>query len=275
MSSQQKILTEYIRSHSGEVASFLEDIEDVEIAAFLQEISIELSAVLLSNMDRYKAAGSLEKLKIGTAIQVVGLMPESAAELLLRLIEPELCESILDGLPQKKSQLFQRILKFQQNTVGAFLTPVVFTLNEEISVSQALSKIQKSKPTLISHIYILNRSQTLVGSIGLKDLLTSDGLKKISAIMNPEPLSILANMDISQFIEMYNNKDSFSDLAVVDTDGVFLGIISRDAFDKLTLKKNMPNKDVIQTGAALGELFKIGLASFLYSTGELVKNNKS
>ncbi|MGQ1785047.1 magnesium transporter MgtE N-terminal domain-containing protein [Saccharicrinis sp. GN24d3] len=263
MKIEPYILERYIENHTSDALLALENMPIDHIVVFLGSIPSNLACSLLCQMDRNRAAACLEKITPELATVLIEQLPIPNSEILLRLINVDLRNDILNQLPEKTSQNIRQILKYPKNTVGAFLNPTVFTLHEEQTVKKALAKIKKEKPHLPQHIFILNRDQLLVGHIELKQLITSDENTSIQTFMNPNPSKISATANISAVTDKATWTESLFEIPVVDNKGVFLGIVSKEALKKHTPKTSSFDNELYQTGAALGELYKIGLASFL------------
>jgi magnesium transporter len=269
MKIDQQLLEHYISRHTADVLSAVEILPVEEIVGILESVPTESAAILISKMERLKAAKCLEKLKPGLAVEIIAQLSVTNSEILLRLVSADFCSLLLDELPEKIAQNLRRILRYPKNTVGANLNPIVFTINEEFSVKMALDKIVKEKPQLQSYLYVLDRNQLLVGYIELKKLITTEGSKSIKSMMNLNPPKIIATINISSLADSESWIESFSELPVVDVDGIFLGILSKDTLRKFDPVTNAINQNVYKSGAALGELFKIGLVSFLKTTSEI------
>jgi len=272
MDTDEKLLASFIQSHTGEVLLIIENLKEIEIADLLESLPIDLSALLLGQMDRFKAARGLEKVDLGIAIQLIEKLPISSAKVLLRQIDHSICNTLLNGLPPHASMPLRRILKYPENSVGAYLNPLVFTLFEDQSIKQGLEKIKKNDPHLQSKIFILDRNQLLVGFIELKELITNDINKPIHLLINSDFPKIVADMNITTLMEGWKYDESFPCLPVVDASGIFLGEITKLILANINPKKNTFDHEALQASSALGELYQIGLSSLFRSASEIVGN---
>lgn len=264
----QQLLEHYIDKHTQDALSFIEVLQIEEIIGLLESISTESAAVLLSQMDRFKAAGCLEKTKKEFAVKILEHLSLPNSEILLRLINSDYCNTLLDNLPDKISQNLRRIVSYPKNTVGAYLNPIVFAVSEELTIKQTLKRIKIEKPELQSYLYVIDRGQALVGCIELEKLITTNSKVYIRSIMNSSAPKVIATSTISSIADGESWIGTFSELAVVDVNGVFLGIISKDILTQLNPESVSIDQNLYKTGAALGELYKIGLASFLNINSE-------
>ena len=272
MDTDEKLLAEFIQNHTSEVVLKIEALEEGEIAALLESFSSELSALLLSQMDRFLAARSLEKMKLDTTIKLIEKLPIYVAETLLRQLGTELRNSILSELPGQVSDPLKQILKYLKNTVGAFLDPKAFTLVEDNTIQQSMEKIKKNNPTIDTYIFVISRNQRLIGSIELRQLITNEVDKQIRSLVKSDLPKVSADMNISELNDLWEKDGKYSQLPVVDPEGIFLGAISRETLAKNDAKKSTYDHHASQTSSALGDLYKIGFSSLFRSASEIVSN---
>jgi len=270
MDTDNKILEKYIKDHTLEVLRIIEKLSNEEIIGLFKSISAELSALLISKMDRFKAARCLETIDLEIAIKLISSLNISSTALILRQIEENLRNSIVDGLSIENSKLLRQILKYPDNSVGAYLDPVVFTLYEDLSIGQGLERIKESHPHVGSHVFILSRNQSLVGFIDLKELITGDLSNPIRKIMNNNPPKILAEMDIKVLLKEQAWDELFTFLPVVNLQGIFLGVIRKKTLSEIKAKEKTSDYHAKQASIALGDLYQIGFSSLIRSASEII-----
>lgn len=275
MDTDEKLLGKFIQSHTIEVVHKIEELPEKDIAALLESFSAELSALLLSQMDRFTAMRSLEKMDLEKAILLMEKLPFQVAEVFLRQINLELRNAILTKLPEQVSDPLQQILTYPKNSVGAFINPNTFTLYEDQTVRQGLEKIKKNNPLIETQIFILNRNQTLLGSLELKELITNDDNNQIRSLgINNLPW-VSANQNISDLKDIWGSEWNLSHLPVLNSAGIFLGVITKESLAKNDPKKSTYDHHAHQTIGALGDLYKIGISGLFRSAAELVGNENS
>ncbi len=72
-------------------------------------------------------------------------------------------------------------------------------------------------------------------------------------------------MEIHQVLLHWNHE--LSELPVVDSEGVFIGVVSRSVSEHIAQDKKKQDHSVLDTGRALGELYLIGLSGLLGGSG--------
>jgi hypothetical protein len=93
--------------------------------------------------------------------------------------------------------------------------------------------------------------------------------------MNPDPPKVLADMSISGFLKGNAWIEPFNCLAVVDSKGIFLGMISREKLSEFNHKKKTPDKQAKETSLALGNLYQIGLLSIFRTVTDIISDYES
>jgi magnesium transporter len=274
MDTDQILLEKFIQNHSGEVLHFIEKLGAKEIAGLIESLPLQLSEQLFNQMDRYKASQCLENLNPEMAIKLIDALHPSLAATILRQVNKDLCNSLLDDLSKDKSKSIAKILSYPDNTIGAYLDPLVFTLYEDLSVEQGLTRIRESHPNIISPVSILSRNPLLVGFKEVNDLITTEITKQIHTVMNPNPPEILADINIKALLAGRDWDNSFYYLPVVDSTGVFLGVIGRDVLKNIDQKAETLDRHAQEASMALGDLFQIGLTSLFRSTSDIIWDYK-
>ena len=274
MDTDQLLLEKFIRNHPGEVLHFIEKLSAQEIAGLMESLPIDLSEQLCNQMDRYKASQCFENLNPEMAIKLISALHPSFAATILRQVDKILCNSILKDLSKDKSKSIATILSYPDNTVGAYLDPLVFTLYEDMSVEQGLVRIKENHPHIVSPVYILSRDQLLVGFTEVKDLIAAENTKQIHSIMNTNPPEILADISIKALLAGSDWNDLFYYLPVVDSKRVFLGVIGKDVMKNIGQKAEPLDRNAQEASQALGDLFQIGLTSLFRSTSDIIWDYK-
>lgn len=275
METDYKILERLIRNHTNETIQIIDKLEIPDIVGLLQSLPIELSSLLLCQIDRLKAARCIELADQEMQIELIESLTPSLAGNILRLLDQKNSSALLDVVSSKHSSFIRKILKYPSNTVGAYLDPWVLTLSEEISLAQGLEKIKAEQTYVKSPIFILSSEQKLVGSIDLKDFFTNDLTKSIQSAMDTGIPKILANHSLSLLAEGKIGDDRIPILPVVDIDNVFLGIFDKSASTVEDQDKISQDHLAHQTSIALGDLYQIGLTSLFRDTSELFWDTKT
>jgi len=263
MRNDYKLLISFVTNHTTLVADLLEEYSEMEVASFLNSVSDDIAIVLIQAMDKFKAAKSFESLDKQKRINVLLKLSFPVCEILMRLIRVDLQTEILNSLPIELAKPLRKVLSFNQNLAGAHINPFALTLNENITVNQSIKKIKKENNVIDSHLNIVNNNQMLVGNIELKKLISAKGNVILNTIMDSNPPKILATVLTSKVMKNPGWDQGYTELPVVNSEGIYMGTISKKVINIIENKQEDQKTPLYHTGAALGELYQIGLSGIL------------
>ena len=262
MDTDDRILEAFIHKHGRAATQMLEELAPEKVADLLREIPIELGAKILKPMYSYKASRILESVDQAYAIEILKAVDLKTAELILRQMERPLRDSLLESLALEVSNPLRLKLKHPENTVGALMDPILFTLRKSVKVGKALTFLKERKRLVSPYVFVVNQDKSLHGVVNLQDLLLAD---------KDTPLTSLANTSVPKLyddvhIETVINYDSwlyYYALPVTDRSDVLVGSLRLEAVRRGSVKsEEVLGKQAIKAGAALGELYRIGLTGF-------------
>jgi magnesium transporter len=265
MQTELQILLKFIQNHPEEAISVIEKSEDQEIAALLQELPIPSSTLVLSQIDRNTGARVLSILDSSKSAQLIEHMSITQSMMLLNSVTEERKSSLLSIIPVPMANTLRRAMTYPKNTAGAHLETHIFTLYKDQIVRDTLVKIKAQHQKVYSNIYVLDRNQVLVGVVDLKTLIISDQGKTIGSVMQSNPFKIAGNMKISALTEINQFHQATVRLPVVDSQDGFLGVLSKETIARLGPADRSTDRQALQASAAMGDLFQIGLSSFLHA----------
>ena len=269
MDTDQIIIDKFIDTHPEEAVRIIEKLNYPEIAGFLIQSSSSLAAKVISVMNSYKASKSLEFLDVNFAVEILEKIDYLTLELLLRQCDPVFRKKLLEKMPSELSAKIRHKLKYPSSSVGSLMNMKVFSLPGNISVKEAEQLIRSENDLTSSVIFVTGRQGRLEGVINLHDLISAGEGVKISSILNKEIPSFFADDPIET---LKNQKVwiGYKTIPVINRSGILVGSLQYEDMKKknISIGKEF-NKEIIETGNALGELYRIGLTGLLQSTGNI------
>ena len=275
METENKILEKFITIHTDETLQVIEKLGEGELIEFLKSLPVDISSLLLSKLNRLKAARCIEKADESFATELLETCAPSISASILRILDQKLIQTLLESISSEHSSAIRQIINYPEHSAGAYLDPIVFTLKENLNIGQALDLVKENNIYVQSHIFVLSSEQALVGCIELKNLITGDPAKPVRSIMKTNIPEIVANINVHALINGKIEYEELPLLPIVDIHGVFLGVIDKKSLSALKFDKESKSNDVQQASIALGDLYQIGLSSLLRSTTELLWNVKN
>lgn len=275
MDNDRLISHQFVRTHTIEAARILEKLPAKEISSFLEDAPSALAANLVRLINPATAGECLDLMSLKSCAAVVEKLPFEIESVLLRRLKSLRHDDILALLPSQKTDLLKLTLQYPHGTAGALMDPRVFTLPDDITVSEALKRIQKNPQHVIYYVYILNREQLLTGFLTIRQLMIASSSENVSSIMHRNEYTLFPEMSYRSIL-INPGWNEMHALPVVDENGIFLGAIGYKTLRYLEkeTEQGKEAKTKYDAGVALGELYWIGLSSFLKGAANIVDKDK-
>jgi len=189
----------------AEVFDILEEEED-ELTSYLEEMSDEYAAEMLSEM-----------------------YSDNAADLLGQLDTDEEVSNYLDYMNVEDASDIKELMDYAENTAGSIMTTEFVEIVENQTVRSALTllKSQAEIAETIYYIYVVNKTKHLIGVLSLRDLILHEDDTLISDVLNPRVVSVNVHDDQEDVAKTFRDYD-FLALPVVDQNNILLGIVTVD-----------------------------------------------
>lgn len=260
MDKELLLVIEFMKTHPVEAARILEGIPAEESGSFLEKVPVPVGAQILRTFDLFSATYCLDAMDLKRAGILVSELPAEIGASMLRLLPEKKIHDILDDIPKELSDHIKLLLSFPEGSAGAMMTPQVLSLPEDVTVKEALMRIEQFPRQVIYYIYIVNRTRQLTGVVNMGELMLADNDQALALIMN-KLVTYLSAEDGTERILAHPGWFDHHALPVVDQDGILLGAIRYGTIRRLEREKKASkiNKEESRAGLAFGELFRIGL----------------
>lgn len=198
----------------------------------LGEVLLELPESL-----RDKAYKSLSNTQISQALEE--LETDDATDIIQDIedIDEQKAKDILNSLDQEDQDDINWLKKYEEDEAGAYMQIELFSAHKNETIQDSINrlKILKKNDEIenIHQVFIVDDEQTLLGSIGLEDLLTYDfDVKYDDILKNDEenhykPLSVVGDDDINEVVKQFESYN-LSVVAVTGYKNRLLGRITSD-----------------------------------------------
>lgn len=189
---------------------------DLETAAeALHELEPEVQADLITEMDKEQAADVIERMPPDEAADVIADLPLDRAQEILQLIEKE------------EAQDIHELLGHEEDTAGGLMTNEFLAYPPETTVRETVEKFRGEAAEIEAVYYLYVVKETLLGVVGLRDLILEDPARTLGEVMHTKLITIRADANqqtVAELISKYN----LLALPVVDDDNRLLGIVTVD-----------------------------------------------
>jgi magnesium transporter len=186
-------------------------------AEAVSEMETERAVDLLTTLDRPDVSRLLQELPSDDAALLVGEMPE------------ELREELLDTMKAEHSTDLQELLGFADETAGRIMTPDYFALDEDVTVSEAITALQRRSEDfeMAFYLYVVDSRNHLLGVVSLRQLLLNPPSTPLRKIMIGDVIKVTTDTDqeeVARIVATYNLLAT----PVVDQENKLVGIITVD-----------------------------------------------
>jgi Mg/Co/Ni transporter MgtE len=263
------LINQFLLTHPLEAVRLIEHIGFEDIAQLLEGMTDLQGGQILGQLDRTTSINCLRLIKKEKACGIVENLPIEIAANIMKNSPEDFRKSILQSISKVKSDYLIELLKYPDGTVGSLMDPVEVYLFEDYQVAEALRILKRQSKIVDQHVFIISRNQKLVGVISLGDLLLSNSDKKLDSIMKTEVTKIFADVKLSSIINHPGWNENLV-LPVVDGLNILQGKLRYTQLKRHetgNLKKGVPHS-LVRASGALGELYRLGLASLIQGASE-------
>jgi magnesium transporter len=258
--SRRTLALQFLADHPEEAASILEGRPPSQVAALLEEASVELAGGILRRMTPSAAADCLQGLAPSKVARIAETLPAGAVAALLRRVEAAFSDSVLSSMEAPTANAFRSMLRHPEDSAGALMDPRVLAFPGDIRVKDAIARLRKTAQASTYYLYIVDRDQKLVGVLNVRELLVAQPERMLTEVMH-QPVARLDTPANRRTILHHPGWRVHHALPVVDGEERFLGVIRyetvRDLEQESARKETAP--PVLDTAMRLGELMWVAL----------------
>ncbi len=219
---------DYIRGlHPSDAAEVLARLEPEERLPIIRRLSSEELADIVERMDEDDMAAIARQMQHERLVHVLERMePDAAADLLGEMPDVEKATLLAEMADAGE---VAPLLEYPPDTAGGIMNRVGPMLRRHMTVAEALEFLRRhyKDERELYYLYVLDRHGRLVGVVSLRSLILADPHQKIEEIMNPEVITVPADMDQEEVARLLARYD-FLALPVVDEENHLLGIVTVD-----------------------------------------------
>lgn len=262
------VATRFLEDHPEEAAAVLERVSFSDAAALLSELDPGLAAHALARLSASLAVDCLRSMHSEQVAKVLEEVPLDLSARLLRRAEEDVRERWLTSLPADRAEQLRRRLRYPPGTAGALADPLVLALPSDLPVGEAQKQLRRSAERAYYYVYVVDRDHRLVGALDIRELMLAQAKDTLQRVMHGNPVRIPASSDLAT-ITMHPGWREFDALPVVDSSGVFMGIVRHRTLRQMTGLGTGPGQGepAVRTLVSLGELYWAALSAFLAGLG--------
>ena len=173
------------KTHSADLAvvyRFFTDNEQDYLFNLMEDN--EYAAELLSELDDSILEDLLEDVSPERLVPIIRIASSDDQTTILNAITEEKSQTIIDSLHADEQVEIEEMLAYPEDSAGSMMSTDVFTLNEELTVGEAIKDLQNQEGAeMVFYLYVTDNDNRLAGVISLRALVTTSSSTKLKNIM--------------------------------------------------------------------------------------------
>ena len=220
------------RMLEDDALALLEDLTTEELSRLFVILGDESLALLLSRLDDRDAAHILTRMFAAQAADILEqIEPDDATDIFAEVEQanPEIAGTILIEMDPVEAAEIRDLLAYDPDSAGGIMTPAFIAVFPELRADQTVAALRKVAEQVrsIHYVYVVDRSEKLLGVLSLSRLVLSRPETPVNELMVPNVISVEVTTDRVEAARILTGHD-FLSLPVVDAGGRLLGIITSD-----------------------------------------------
>ncbi|NOX81061.1 MAG: magnesium transporter [Deltaproteobacteria bacterium] len=209
----------------------------------------DLVADFLSELDASIMVDLVDGIPPAFMAKVVTRMASDDAADLLEAIPDDIAAEIRAHMEVADRHEVEELLKYRPDTAGGLMSPDFMYLDEELTVEEAIKKVQKrsEEKEMVFYLYITHGDGQLVGVLSLRELILHPMHRQLKNIMNTNVISVTTDTDqeeVAHVVSQYN----LLAVPVVDSSFHLVGIVTVD--DVIDVIREEATEDFLQMAGA-------------------------
>ena len=223
------------------------------VADFLSELDVSIMVELVEGFSPRFLAKAVTNMASDDAVDLLEALPDELA------VEIQTYMDTADRIE------VEELLKYHPETAGGIMSPDFMYLDENLTVEEAIAKVQKrsEEKEMVFYLYITHGEGQLMGVLSLRELILQPMHRQLKNIMNTNVISVTTDTDQEEVAHQVSQYNLLA-IPVVDATFKLVGIITVD--DVIDVIRKETTEDFLQmVGAGKDQeiLFKSVLQSAL------------
>jgi magnesium transporter len=225
----ERVASQVEEMPASDAAAVISEMPTAQAAGVAEYLDPETASQILSEMDPRQAASVISGMEAPEASSVLEHMdPDDRVDLLEHISGP-LHDQLLREMVKERADEVRQLEKYPPDTAGGIMTTEVTALYERITVDDAITLLRQLNEELeqMFYVYVINRSNQLVGVLSMRDLILAKPETRLRDMMIRNVRCVPATMDQEQVAELMR-KHHYLAMPVVGENNVLLGLITLD-----------------------------------------------
>ncbi len=223
---------------SGEQNDIFQIIAQTDMVAdFLSELDSSIMVDLVDDLSASFMAGVVTRMASDDAADLLEALPE------------EIAHDIRTHMEADDRHEVEELLKYDPQTAGGIMSPDFMYLDEDLTVEDAIKKVQKrsEEKEMVFYLYITHGDGQLTGVLSLRELLLHPMHRQLKNIMNANVISVTTDTDQEEVAHVVSQYNMLA-VPVVDATFKLVGIVTVD--DIIDVLREEATEDFLQMAGA-------------------------
>lgn len=216
--------------NEADIAALLDELSMEEAIYALRVLDDEFSADILTEFEDATLLRILKELEIPEISRLIELMDSDDGADILNTYSERDREEIISHFEDKvKSDQILDLLRYDEDTAGGIMAKEFIRANKNWNVVQTINEIRRQAENVdrIFTIFVVDNRQHLLGLVSLKDIVLAAEDTKIQDIYEEEVISVPTHMDQEEVAEIMRKYDLES-VPVINAKNKLVGRITFD-----------------------------------------------
>lgn len=215
--------------HPIDIAEALSELEESKINNFTKLLETENLADIFEESEKEL---QIDILKYKSSEQIIEIFSHMAADDItdiLGLLPIQKRKELLRHMKQDDALVVRNLLGYDKESAGGIMTTEYILLNKNLSTTEALKKLKNITPDteIIDTIFISDDKKKLVGSVDLRNILSSADEKTLSELMDDNIVKVTPDVD-QEIVAQKVSKYDLTVIPVINKNNILIGIITVD-----------------------------------------------
>jgi len=216
-------------NHPIDIAEALSELEASDIYDFTKLLETEDLADIFEESEKEL---QIDILKSKSSEEIIDIFSHMAADDItdiLGLLTIQKRKELLRHMKQDDALVVKNLLGYDKESAGGIMTTEYLLLNKNLTTTEALKKIKNIAPDteIIDTIFVSDDRKKLVGSVDLRDILSSDDNKILEELMDDNIVKVTADVD-QEIVAQQVAKYDLTVIPVINKNDILIGIITVD-----------------------------------------------
>ena len=265
--NKQDISEYYEDMQPADFVEEIDDLDDEDIEKLPEFLNTEQLTEIMEEADDDTRQRIGDHLPDDTLLEMFEDMSKDDIVDILGEMEIARRKRLLNRMKSGDRKIIHTLLQYPDDSAGGIMTTEYIALREDRTCAEALDTIRDIGPKteVIETIYVTDedRLKKLVGTVDLRDLLSSPRNTKLCDIMDDQVVSVEPEVDQEEVAQVVSKYD-LQAIPVVSSKGSILGIITVD--DIIDVINEEHDEDIAHLGGTSAEE---GLDTTLWESARL------